>query len=185
MKRVILLALLALALPMAASADGIFGPFYTGTGTISGPGFSYSTTVIPAQVGQCTIVFSDFGGCSNLRQGAFCCYTLRDYNTELTVDTSSGFVSFTEFFPDHSFGFFDAALGATTITQHGDMVELFGEIPPGPNFGFGPPLDTVPPGTFVTMDLTLVPEPGTLVLLGTGVIVLLAGMARRRLKLGT
>src|SRR5215469_7650904 len=130
MRRGILLALLALALPMAASANSILGPFYAGTGTISGPGFSYSTTVTPAQVGQCTIVGSDFGFCSNLRQGAFCCYTLRDYNTELTADTSSGMVSFTEFFPDHSFVFLDAALGATTITQQGDVVELFGVIPP-------------------------------------------------------
>ena len=179
MRRVMLLVLLASALPMAALADSITGPFYAGTAQVVLPGEgTYSAVVTPADLGHCTVEQFPPNGC--LPTAVFFdgfAYTVRCCSTE--IDASTDEVNVIALFEDHGLVVFGANVVNGTITQHGDIVELFGDLVRNPDFD-----DYVPPGSFVSMDLTEVPEPGTLVLLGTGVIGLLAAMARRRFKLG-
>ena len=194
MRRMILMALLALALPMAASATSIdFGNF-GGSITASSTGLTITSTLMVANgfqgsnfagpnLGTVTInVGCPSGGCTSsllMNGGMFGAGTLT-ITSNGTGGLTAGTLFTTSFASaqwnlqpflvggNHeyilSLGFGNGSTTQTSIVTGGGFFVSSGAITSG---------DTV----------VVVPEPGTIGLLGTG-LVGIAGLVRRKLKLG-
>jgi PEP-CTERM motif len=175
MRRVILLALLALALPTASLAGTIdyagFGTSATGTASVVGTptvGGSFTITLgmlsinggnFTSGVGTSVITAPTLGtscgaGCFNITGG--------------TVNVWSGGVNL-----------FHGTFTSGTVTVSGSIMNVAGFLTNGSsvatviNLGRG--------GIIGSSDTLVTPEPGTLGLLGTG-LVGLAGLVRRKLR---
>ena len=204
MRRVTILALLALALPTVALANSFSSGFFTGT-------FTPSATH-PSQVA------SGRNSSGGFNQGANPIFVVNGNLNRIRFDVTGGIVgtgcqlangtcSFNSGHvivtanPSNAQVFNSTAITDGVIDITGNDLDLFARITASPPGCTG--LSCVPAGGgFAVMDMTLAttplmgagsvlggngfvgtPEPGTLALLGTSVIGL-AGMARRRLKLG-
>lgn len=181
MKKVVLLALLALALPIAASANsfdyaGLAGlggaPPATVTGSVSGGGavsvtlYSLSVNGSAFAAGKITISLnlgstSCGAGCFNIASG-----TVQIWNASKTLLFSGTFSSGSA--TQVGSGAVGTVINIQGITTGGTTIA--GVFNQGGKAGWGGSSDT-----FVT------PEPGTLGLLGTG-LVGLAGIVRRKLR---
>ncbi len=178
MRRVVLLALLALALPTAALADtidyGNLGSVGGSTAIISGSASAGSTYTLTSQLvsifdvntnalsqGSLGWVSVTTGTLSACPSGL--CFT----GGTLTITSAGGATLFTGTFTS---GTVSTVLGTTWVQASLGTAGGTGQI----TFGVGR-LGTISGDTIVT------PEPGTLGLLGTGLIGL-AGIVRRKLR---
>ncbi|PYV80220.1 MAG: hypothetical protein DMG93_19410 [Acidobacteria bacterium] len=178
MRRVVLLALLALALPTAALADtidyGNLGSVGGGTAIISGSATAGSTYTLTSQLvsvlnvnthalslgtlGWVTVTTGTLSACP-----AGLCFS----GGTLTITSAGGATLFSGSFTG---GTVMTTSGTTWVNASLGSAGGSGQI----SFGVGR-LGTVSGDTVVT------PEPGTLGLLGTG-LVGLAGLVRRKLR---
>lgn len=194
MRRVVLLAILALVLPIAALADSIT---FTATGNIGG-----TATGLPAA--QSTGSVTNGGDYTlTVPLGTF-----TDTTGTGTVSTLSGTVSFdtgtltktgTDTFSfsgtvtiTNSTGgtLFNSAVTGNVVTSgsgKNEIITITGSLPGGGLSGVvgiqsNGRLVTIS-GNAVTGGTTVTPEPGTLGLLGTG-LVGIAGLIRRKVRMG-
>jgi PEP-CTERM motif len=174
MRRVALLGLLAVALPTAALANSITdyanrGTVLAGTATISGSATAGSTLSFGSQLtGINNTTFGNLGwvtvGTGNLSScSSGLCFT----GGSITITASAGATLFHETFTSgtvsvmNGFTFINAVVsGVAGTTQIGVNISKNGNI---------------------SGDTIVTPEPGTLALLGTG-LVGLAGVVRRKMQ---
>ena len=175
MRRVILLALLALALPTASLAGTIdyagFGMSSTGTASITGT---------PTVGGSFTITL----GMLSVNGGNFTSGPGTSVVTAPTLGTSCGAGCFnitggTVSVWSSGVNLFHSTFTSGTVTVQGGIMNVQGFLVGGSsvatviNMGKG--------GIVGSSDTIVTPEPGTLGLLGTG-LVGLAGLVRRKLR---
>ena len=186
MRRATLLALLVLALPMAALANVLYSisstQFVNGIATST---FSLNFTVemrgaVPGIPGFLTIRTDGIG---NLSPGCSTSPGMCTFSGSGDVRAISSLATL----------FTGTVTSGEVIRGPGNLVTVIADFAPNsmaPVGGFAkwsaplvgsPSPNSLGPGT---AQIVAVPEPGTLGLLGAGVIGL-AGMVRRRLKLGT
>ncbi|HEV2731472.1 MAG TPA: PEP-CTERM sorting domain-containing protein [Terriglobales bacterium] len=171
MRRVALLVVLALALPVAAFADSvtdyaIFGTTSGGTATVSGvPATAGGTISVTSALFAINGVMQPTGGTVSLTTGALTAvsggFTFTTGGT-INITSSSSATLFAGAFTSGSVMVIN---GVTFINAVGNNVSVTLQIAHGAVSG----------DTFVT------PEPGTLGLLGTG-LVGIAGLVRRKFK---
>lgn len=179
MRRVVLLALLALALPIAAAADSFeyanFGTVNSGTASISGSATVGSTLSLTSQltlIADLNTGTSQSGalGWVNVTTGKLssCASGLCFTGGTLSITNSTGHTLFAGTFTGvgtvMSAGGF-TFINATVMTTAGTTQNV--------QFKLG--------GGTISGDTIVTPEPGTLGLLGTGLIGL-AGIVRRKLR---
>lgn len=170
MRKVALLVVLALALPVAAFADSvtdyaIFGTTSAGTASWSGiPATAGGTISVTSALFAINGVMQPAGGTISLTTGALTAVTGGFTFTGGTIDITSS-SSTTLFAGAFTSGSVMVINGVTFINAVGNNVSVVLQIAHGAVSG----------DTFVT------PEPGTLGLLGTG-LVGIAGLVRRKFK---
>jgi len=178
MRRVVLLALLALALPTAALADtidyGNLGSIGGGTAIISGSATAGSTYTLTSQLDSILDVTTNTKSLGNLGWVSVTTGTLSACPAglcftggTLTVTSAGGATLFTGTFTSGTV----SVLGGATFVN-----ALLGTAGGSVQFAFG-----VGSNGTVSGDTIVTPEPGTLGLLGTG-LVGLAGIVRRKLR---
>lgn len=174
MKRVFLLALLALALPTAALANSI--DFSTGTftsGTVSGSLTTSLSTTITGSLNTITVStgsLTKLSGCPVGLSGA--CYsftggsvTVKSGSTTLFTDSLTGGVL------DKNGKSLGILAGLTSNSYVANGTGTLSMVFKSGGVGAGS----------IDVSLVTTPEPGTLGLIGTGLIGL-AGIARRKLR---
>jgi hypothetical protein len=173
MKRIIVLTMLALALPGMALASGVdyqgFGTSASGTASLSGSvssGGSLDLTMeltgINSTTGNLgTVTFTPTLGTS-CGTGCF--------------NITGGLVSVVN---NSSVSLFSSAFTSGTVTQSGNFINVQGFLANGSTVST---VMTISGGGIITSSNTIVaPEPGTLGLLGTGMVGL-AGFVRRKMR---
>jgi hypothetical protein len=171
MRRVALLVVLALALPVAAFADSLtdyamLGSTSAGTATFSGiPATAGGTISVSSAFNAINGVMQPAGGTISLTTGALTAVTGGFTFSGGTIDITNS-SSTTLFAGAFTSGSVMVMNGVTFINAVGNNVSVTLQIRPH---------GEVSGDTFVT------PEPGTLGLLGTG-LVGIAGLVRRKFK---
>ena len=173
MRRVILLAVLALALPVASFASTIdyagFGNSAVGTASMSGT---------PSVGGSITVTL----GTLSINGGAFTSGTI---SIAPTLGTSCGTGCFNitggtvSIWNSSSVSLFHGTFTSGTVTVGGGILNIQGFLPGGSTVATV--INLGRSGIIGSSDTVVTPEPGTLGLLGTG-LVGLAGIVRRKLR---
>ena len=186
-RRRMLLTLLVLALPTAALANSVnfnTGTFVSGTvtrttsGGLTLPDFSIS---LVGSLDSMAITTSDLGpGCDVAGTGV-CAFG----SGTLTVTSPGGGILFMDSLIEGMITKFPTGAVITADFLPNSMTSTSGIVTLAVFFGNTQPIsNTLTGGMGVAASLTTVPEPSTMLSLGTGLIGL-AGMMRRKLKLGT
>jgi hypothetical protein len=191
MKRVVLMALLALALPMVAFADSISfidsGTLNT-TGTLTGGATaSYTGSITHGGTFTLNVPLTNFtdNGVTTAAAGTVVLNTgtlsqvssnTYDFTGTVTVENSSNAVLFTS-----------SVTGGTITKQSNGSISINGLLASGGLVNsIGGKINgsrSVVGGGTASTSTSVVPEPGTLGLLGTG-LVGIAGLIRRKSRIG-